>query len=202
MSYISASKQPIERLRVHIVEPDARTRRMFRDIFGGSSVHEDVDGAGALSTLQTHTPLPHITFIDRRAPMLDGIDFTKIMRSGKDSPDPLHPIVILGEEHNEQHIREAIANGVTHYLIKPISVDSIMRETHRMLSRREVTFIHTSRYFGPVRTTDKCAGLRAFDLSHVARETRRDAIAQLEPPCLIRVPPITAQPQMAYAGVM
>ncbi|MFN3075808.1 MAG: response regulator [Alphaproteobacteria bacterium] len=81
---------------------------------------------------------------------LDGIDFVRIIRTAKDSPDPFIPIIML-TGHSELHrVNEARDAGIDEFLIKPFSAKALYRRLEAIVINRR-PFVRFSNYFGPDR---------------------------------------------------
>jgi two-component system chemotaxis response regulator CheY len=75
------------------------------------------NGADALRLLQSHTV--HLVLLDWNMPELSGIDFLKKVRS-IDTYKEL-PIIMVTSEAAKYNVIEALKNGATDYVIKPIN---------------------------------------------------------------------------------
>jgi len=58
---------------------------------------------------------------DWRMEPLDGLDLTRIIRTGEDSPNPFVPIIMLTGYTEVARVHEARDAGVTEFLAKPVS---------------------------------------------------------------------------------
>jgi CheY-like chemotaxis protein len=56
---------------------------------------------------------------------LDGLDFVRLVRIAKDTPNPYIPIIMLSGYTEHRRVTEARDAGVNEYLAKPISAKSI-----------------------------------------------------------------------------
>jgi two-component system chemotaxis response regulator CheY len=75
------------------------------------------NGKEALQVLQTNQV--NLILLDWNMPELSGIDFLKIVRS-MDKYKEL-PIIMVTSEAAKYNVIEALDNGVTDYIIKPVS---------------------------------------------------------------------------------
>jgi DNA-binding response OmpR family regulator len=81
---------------------------------------------------------------------LDGIDFTQMVRSASDSPNPFVPIVMLTSNTSRDRVQEARDVGVTEFLAKPLTAKSLYNRLV-MIIENPRQFIRTAIYFGPDR---------------------------------------------------
>lgn len=81
---------------------------------------------------------------------MDGIAFTKAVRSGDYGPNPFVPIIMV-TGHTERHRVEAARDaGVTEFLAKPITVQNLILRISEIVDRPRA-FVRTEGYFGPDR---------------------------------------------------
>jgi DNA-binding response OmpR family regulator len=141
----------LERLNFLVVDDNKHMRALVKTIlhaFGSKNVHDASDGADAFKELRVFPA--DIIITDWNMDPLDGIDFTRLVRTGKDSPNPFVPIIML-TGHTEMHrIIEARDNGVNEFLAKPISAKSLYSRIRTIIEKPR-PFIRTKSYFGPDR---------------------------------------------------
>lgn len=141
----------LERLNFLVVDDNKHMRALVKTIlhaFGSKNVHDASDGADAFKELRVFPA--DIIITDWNMDPLDGIDFTKLVRTGKDSPNPFVPIIML-TGHTEMHrIIEARDSGVNEFLAKPISAKSLYSRIRSIIEKPR-PFIRTKTYFGPDR---------------------------------------------------
>ncbi len=121
---------------------------------GIRNVKEADDGADALKTLKTFPT--DIVICDWNMEPLDGLDFTRMVRTASDSPNPFVPIIMLTGHTEMNRVEEARDAGVHEFLAKPISAKSLYQ---RIVSVIEISrhFIRTSNYTGPDRRRARSA---------------------------------------------
>ncbi|MGB0695188.1 MAG: response regulator [Rhodospirillaceae bacterium] len=85
-----------------------------------------------------------------------GLDLAKRVRTGKDSPNPYIPVIMITGRVSWQHVRSALNAGVDHVLVKPASVRSLYAALKVLLEKRK-PFVRTKDYFGPDRRRTKMA---------------------------------------------
>ncbi len=141
----------LERLNFLIVDDNKHMRALVKTIlhaFGSKNVHDASDGADAFKELKVFPA--DIIICDWNMSPLDGIDFIKLVRTGKDSPNPFVPIIML-TGHTEMHrVIEARDAGVNEFLAKPISAKALYARIRSIIERPR-PFIRTKTFFGPDR---------------------------------------------------
>jgi len=151
----------LERLNVLIVEDNKHMRALVRTILlalGVKNVLEADDGAGAFKELR-HFPAD-IIIADWNMEPLDGLDFTRMVRTAKDSPNPFVPIIMLTGHTEMNRVQEARDAGIHEFLAKPISATSLYSR-FRAIIERPRPFIRTAGrfgYFGPDRRRKQLPG--------------------------------------------
>lgn len=141
----------LERLNFLCVDDNKHMRALVKTILhalGSKSVHEAADGADAFKELR-HFPAD-IIICDWNMSPLDGLDFVRLVRTGKDSPNPFVPIIML-TGHTEMHrVIEARDAGVHEFLAKPISAKGLYSRIRSIIEKPR-PFVRAGMYFGPDR---------------------------------------------------
>jgi two-component system chemotaxis response regulator CheY len=78
---------------------------------------EAADGEEALQKLRLKKI--HLVLLDWNMPKLLGLDFLKIVRKMEDYKDL--PIIMVTSESAKYNVIEALKNGATDYIVKPIN---------------------------------------------------------------------------------
>jgi DNA-binding response OmpR family regulator len=149
------------------VEDDPSMRALVRDIlvaFGIQNVQTTHDGSQAYAELR-HFPAD-IVICDWVMEPLDGIDFTRMVRSASDSPNPFVPIIMLTSHSSLERVLEARDVGVTEFLAKPVTANGLYNRIVAIIERPR-QFVRTSVYFGP----DRRRAIRDF----MGQDRRGDA---------------------------
>ena len=91
-----------------------------------------------------------LVLADLRLPVIDGIEFTSLVRNSNDSPDPFVPIIMITAHSEREKVEAARDAGVTEFICKPLTANTLyQRITSVAESRRP--FVRTANYFGPDR---------------------------------------------------
>jgi DNA-binding response OmpR family regulator len=145
----------IERLNFLIVDDNKHMRALVKSILhalGSKNTMEASDGADAFKELR-HYPAD-IIICDWNMSPLDGLDFVRLVRTGKDSPNPFVPIIMLTGHTEMNRVIEARDAGVHEFLAKPISAKKLYSRIRSIIEHpRE--FIRAGLYFGPDRRRNK-----------------------------------------------
>lgn len=155
-----AADYNIERLNFLIVDDNKHMCTLVKTIlsaFGVRNVVEAVDGADAFKVLK-HFPAD-IIICDWVMQPLDGLDFVRLVRTGKDSPNPYVPVIML-TGHTEMHrVMEARDAGASEFLAKPVSPKKIYARIRSIIESQRA-YIKTKSYFGPDRRRQSLASYK------------------------------------------
>lgn len=141
----------LERLNFLVVDDNTHMCTLVKGILnalGVKNLVEASDGADAFKELRHFSA--DIIIVDWNMEPLDGIDFTKMVRTASDSPNPFVPIIMLTGHTEMNRVLEARDSGVHEFLAKPISVKGLYSRIRSIIERPR-PFIRSGPYFGPDR---------------------------------------------------
>jgi len=141
----------LERLNFLIVDDNKHMRALVTSILHALGIKNCIDagdGADAFKELQ-HFPAD-IIICDWNMDPLDGLDFTRMVRTAKDSPNPFVPIIMLTGHTEMNRVVEARDVGVHEFLAKPISAKGLYSRIRAIIERPRV-FVRAGSFFGPER---------------------------------------------------
>jgi CheY-like chemotaxis protein len=160
----------LARVRALVVDDSRCMRDLLKTILeslGVGNVITAEDGAHGLAEMKSIPP--DIVFVDWMMTPLDGIEFTRMVRTAPDSPCPYVPIIMV-TGHTEAHrIRQARDVGITEFLAKPVSAKSVYQRIYSVVEHPR-SFIRSKSYFGPDR--------RRQVKEHFGSERRADMVAE------------------------
>ncbi len=158
----------LERLNFLIVDDNKHMRALVKSILhalGAKNVLDASDGADAFKELR-HYPAD-IIICDWNMDPLDGLDFTRLVRTGNDSPNPFVPIIMLTGHTEMNRVVEARDSGIHEFLAKPISAKGLYSRIRAIIEHPR-PFVRAGLYFGPDRRRRSLA-------SYMGQERRKDA---------------------------
>jgi len=126
---------------IHIV------RTMLRG-FGINRTYESRDAAEALELVR-HEPID-LVVADYQMDMLDGLEFTSMVRNAADSRNPFVPIILLTAYTERSRVIAARDAGVTEICAKPVTARQLWLKIASVINHPR-PFIRTKSYFGPDR---------------------------------------------------
>ena len=158
----------LERLNFLVVDDNRHMRMLVKTILhalGSKNVVEAEDGADAFREMRTFPA--DIVICDWNMEPLDGLDFVRLVRTGKDSPNPFVPIIMLTGHTEMNRVVEARDAGVNEFLAKPISAKGLYGRIQSVIEKPR-PFVRTKRYFGPDR--------RRKAMNYTGPERRKEGI--------------------------
>jgi len=81
---------------------------------------------------------------------MDGLDFTRLVRTAPDSPNVFLPIIMLTGYTEFERVGRARDAGVTEFLAKPISPQGLLNRLIHIIEKPR-PFVKIESYFGPDR---------------------------------------------------
>ena len=106
---------------VLVVDDSRIMRNIVKNIFSELKINshflEAENGKKAYQLLETNKV--HIIFLDWNMPEMDGMEFLKKVRSMPDYKEL--PIIMVTSEAAKYNVVEALQNGATDYIVKPIN---------------------------------------------------------------------------------
>jgi CheY-like chemotaxis protein len=149
----------LHNITILVVDDCHFTRRVSVRIlgcFGARGIREALDGDDAIE--QVIAQKPDIVLTDWVMKPTSGMDFTRWVRTGRDSPDPYLPIIMMSSYSDLDRVRDARDAGVNEFLVKPMAPIDLMRRMQAVVEKPR-PFIRNEGYFGP----DRRRRAMAFD---------------------------------------
>ena len=120
---------------------------MLRSI-GVSQIREASDGVEALEIVRDWRP--DIIIADLMMEHLDGIEMTRLLRSGTDSPHPYVPIIMMTGHTDRRRVLEARDAGVNEVVAKPLTARALIDRLRNVINN-ERGWVKSTAYNGPDR---------------------------------------------------
>ncbi len=151
MSVDTQARYSLENISVLILDDNRHMRSLVQSILhalGVKEIREAADAPEAFKELQHFHA--DVIIADWHMEPLDGLDFVRLVRTAKDSPNPYVPIIMLTGHTEYQRVCEARDAGVNEFLAKPISAKALYMRFASIIDNPRA-FIRTKTYFGPDR---------------------------------------------------
>ena len=147
----SQSRYVLDNVNVLVLDDNRHMRTLVESILhalGVGLVCQAADAAQAFKELQHFQA--DVIIVDWHMEPLDGLDFVRLVRTAKDSPNPYVPIIMLSGYTEYRRVTEARDAGVNEFLAKPISAKALYQRFASIIDNPR-PFIRTKSYFGPDR---------------------------------------------------
>lgn len=145
----------ISSLNVLVVEDNKYMQTLIKEIlraFRVRNVRTANDGADALKELKTFPA--DIILCDWQMDPIDGLDFTRMVRTMSDVANPFVAIILITGHTEMSRVFEARDVGVTEFLAKPVSARTLYDRICSVVMHPR-TFVRTKTYTGPDRRRGK-----------------------------------------------
>ncbi len=117
-----------------VAEDDRGTRLLMKAVLegGGYNVITAENGSDALEVL-AHEHVDLIV-LDVMMPVMDGYEFTKILRQGGDET----PILMVTAKQGHESIKEGFMSGTDDYMVKPVDEEEMLWRISALLRRAKI----------------------------------------------------------------
>lgn len=121
-------------MKVLVVDDHEPMRKILKNILRSVGYHDIVeaqDGQDALNKLKTQKY--DVILLDINMPGLSGYDVLKSMKDDQTMKDI--PVIMVTGESSKEKILELLKLGISGYLVKPFTPDSLKRKLSEILQR-------------------------------------------------------------------
>lgn len=166
----------LSNLTVLVVDDEEPIRELIcgiLDSFGIRKIRQASDGLVAFKDMQSHAPDAVITDLEMKP--IDGLEFTRAVRTDPDCPVPDVPILMVTGHCEKHHVEEARDAGVTEFIAMPVTANTIAERLTSAIEKPR-SFVRARNFVGPERRRRQLplvstASRRASDLGHEAPAT-------------------------------
>jgi len=138
-------------LKAMFVDDSPYMRRLIHDlliVMGFGKVITSEDGESGLILYKEE--IPDILITDASMQPMDGYEFSRRIRTDPTNPNLYVPIIMLSGHVEMANVERARDNGITEYLAKPVSADSLQQRVISVIEQPR-QFVKVGSYFGPDR---------------------------------------------------
>ena len=141
----------LDNIRVLVVDQNVHFRQLLRTILQSVGART-IDLSGCpLAGFETYCRHEYdMVFADFDMDPLSGYDFVDLIRTSRQSPNPYVSIIMLSAASNKERIQLARDHGVSEFVAKPFSVDSVIKHLEVAIECQR-SFVRTGTFFGPDR---------------------------------------------------
>ena len=151
MSDPGGGRYNLEKLGVLVVDDSQFMRNLVESILHAlrvKNVYLSADAAEAFIALG-HSQID-LVLVDWVMEPLDGLDFVRLVRTGRDSPNPYIPVIMLTGHTEAWRVRQARDVGVNEFMAKPLSAKGLYQRIISVIDNPR-PFVRTKNFFGPDR---------------------------------------------------
>ncbi len=132
-------------------------------LFGVRNIVTRTDGKSGIKAFKQLAP--DLMIIDWDLANLDGIEFTKQIRTGE--KNPFVPIIFMTAFSSEKRVMQARDSGITEFLRKPFTAESLYRRIEEIIERPR-KFVKAPTFFGPDRRRKRTGDYKGPNKREVA----------------------------------
>lgn len=141
----------LSRLNVLVVDDNRHTVKLLENILHGLGIRNVIvagDAAEAFGRLRDQ--IVDLAVVDWEMEPMNGVEFVRMIRGAKDSPNPFLPVIMLTGYTKASHVIDARDAGINEYLAKPVSPKSLYQRIVSIIDNPR-SFVRTDQFFGPDR---------------------------------------------------
>lgn len=145
------SGSAFQNLKALVVEDNVHMRLLLRELLNSVGIREVMEagnGAAAIAVLRDHKC--DLILSDLAMQPMDGIEFTRHIRTHEMSANPFVPIIMVTGHTEKNRVETARDAGVTEFLAKPITAKNLYARIAEIVERPRA-FVRAENYFGPDR---------------------------------------------------
>lgn len=158
------SDYDFDRFTILLVEDNGYIRQTLEDLlrtFRIGRIATAVNGEDAIAYLKdmkrAQNPGPDIIISDMIMSPINGLLLLRWVRTSKESPNRFAPYIMLSGAADREYVASSRDLGVTEFLAKPFSVNSVFAHLSQVIERPR-PIIATQKYFGPCRRRNRGGG--------------------------------------------
>ena len=141
----------LSHLQLLVIDDSAYMRTMLSSILnnlGSRNMKMAKEGGAGLQVLRTF-PID-IVIVNWMMRPIDGIEFTRALRTASDSPNPMLPVIMVSGHTEPERVAAARNAGVTEFLSKPVSPREVYLRIEEVILRPR-QFVQNKTFHGPDR---------------------------------------------------
>jgi CheY-like chemotaxis protein len=145
------SDYQFDRLKVLVVDDNVHMRKLVTTIlqaFGVTQILEADNGERAWVALRESNP--DVIVLDWVMEGMSGIELIRMIRTNPQAPNPFVPVIMLTGHTSLEYVRLARDAGVNEFIVKPVSVKTMMSRLVAVIENPR-PYVRTTSFFGPCR---------------------------------------------------
>ena len=158
-------------ITILIVDDNQHMRGILKELLRAAGVSDIKEASDPLEAFEyMKSSFVDLLLVDLAMPLMDGVEFTRMVRTNEDSPNHFLPIIMITGHSERSRVNAARDAGVNEFLVKPVTAKGLM-ERLSLIVNRPRNFVKSKQYFGPDRR-------RRADPNFSGEERRKDLQAK------------------------
>ena len=158
-------------ITILIVDDNQHMRGILKELLRAAGVNDIKEASDPLEAFEyMKSSLVDLLLVDLAMPLMDGVEFTRMVRTNENSPNHFLPIIMITGHSERSRVNAARDAGVNEFLVKPVTAKGLM-ERLSLIVNRPRNFVKSKQYFGPDRR-------RRADPNFSGAERRKDLQAK------------------------
>ncbi|AZU04062.1 response regulator receiver [Glycocaulis alkaliphilus] len=142
-------------LRVLVVDDNTHMTSILRTVLNSFGIRNVDEVRGAVEALELiRTRSYDFVLLDYNMPILDGIELTRLIRTGRDHNQQMIPIIMITGFTERSRVISARDAGVTEVCVKPVTARDLWNRIAEIINAPR-PFVRSKNYTGPDRRRHK-----------------------------------------------
>ena len=137
----SADDHGLEGLTFLVIDDSGVQRKFIKNAlvdFGIQHIVETKDAVDGLSVLRDTAQHVDVVLVDQEMPILDGTQFTRMVRNDVSLPNPGIPIIMVTSHTDHTHLSEARSAGIDGFVAKPFTPEIMGKHVAAVLEGKSL----------------------------------------------------------------
>lgn len=138
-------------MQVLLLDDSAPMRAIVSEVLRAAGVQTILEAGtpgDAWARLQQH-PID-VAIVDYNMQPMNGVEFTRRVRTAPDSPSPLLPIIMMTGHAERRRVMQARDAGVSEFIVKPVTAKVLMERLYAVVLKPRA-FVQAPGFVGPCR---------------------------------------------------
>ncbi len=151
----AGERRRLEVLRVLVVDDNTHMASILRTVLNSFGIRHVDEVRGAVEALELIRTRPYdFVLLDYNMPILDGIEFTRLVRTGRDHNQQMIPIIMITGFTERSRVIAARDAGVTEVCVKPVTARDLWNRIAEVINAPR-PFVRSKSFTGPDRRRHK-----------------------------------------------
>jgi two-component system chemotaxis response regulator CheY len=138
-------------ISVLLVDDNSHMRSIIKELLRAVGIVHIFEAADPIEAFELiKTTQIDLILVDYSMPIVDGVEFTQMVRTSRDSPNPFIPIIMVTGHSERTRVNAARDAGVNEFLVKPVTAKNLIERIDAVANRGR-QFVKCGTYFGPDR---------------------------------------------------